>query len=56
MILDFKFQPHKSDSQLETCNSPKVNSMRREWITKEGSRILTLFFAVGVWMSVPCNT
>ena len=44
MILDFKFQPHKSDSQLETCNSPKVNSMRREWITKEGSRILTLFF------------
>ena len=44
MILDFKFQPHKSDSQLETCNSPKVNSMRREWITKEGSRMLTLFF------------
>ena len=44
MILDFKFQSYGSDPQLETCNPAKAIFMKRKWITKEGSRVLTLFF------------
>ena len=44
MILDFKFQSYGADPQLKTCNPAKAIFMKRKWITKEGSRVLTLFF------------
>ena len=41
MILDFKFQSYGADPQLKTCNPAKAIFMKRKWITKEGSRVLT---------------